>query len=119
MLGSGISRAVGYFALWPIGFKPVDLLVGLVAVAAATWTSLGLVLLPRKFACAGPACRLQPALCVAVVAGVEVARQAFRPRCSMRPGLISCSSRYIFASALRSAFAAVTGLLLGHRGAGR
>ena len=58
MLGSWISRGVGYFALWVllIGFKPVDLLVGLVAVAAATWTSLAL-LPPRSFACVWPACR--------------------------------------------------------------
>ncbi len=115
MLGSWISRGVGYFALWVllIGFKPVDLLVGLVAVAAATWTSLAL-LPPQEFRLrlAGlPRYGLHFAW-QSVVAGVEVARQAFAPRPSMRPGLISCSSRYP-QGALRSAFAAVTGLLPG------
>lgn len=115
MLGSGIARAVGYFALWVllIGFKPVDLLVGLVAVAAATWTSMAL-LPPREFRLrlAGlPRYSLHFAW-QSVVAGVEVARQAFAPRPSMRPGLISYPSHYP-QGALRNAFASVTGLLPG------
>lgn len=113
--GSWISRGTGYFALWVllIGFEPVDLLVGLVAAAAATWTSLAL-LPPAEFRLrlAGlPRYGLRFAW-QSVVAGVDVARQAFAPRPSLRPGLISYPSHYR-QGAKRNAFASVTSLLPG------
>lgn len=115
LLGSWIARWVGYFTLWVllIGFKPADLVVGLVAAAAATWTSLAL-LPPGEF-------RLRLAglpryglrfLWQSVVAGVDVARQAFAPRPSLRPGLISYPSHYP-QGAERNAFASLTSLLPG------
>ena len=115
MLSSWISRGVGYFSLWVllIGFKPADLVVGLAAAAAATWASLAL-LAPGEF-------RLRLAglpryglrfLWQSVVAGVDVARQAFAPRPSLRPGLISYAPHYP-QGAKRNAFASLTSLLPG------
>ena len=114
-LGSWTARGLGYFAFWVllIGFKPVDLVVGLAAAAAATWTSIAL-LPPGEF-------RLRPAglpryalrfLWQSVVAGVDVARRAFAPRMPLRPGLIAYPAGYP-RGAKRNAFASVTSLLPG------
>lgn len=114
-LVSWVARGVGYFALWTvlIGFDPTDLLVGLAAAAAATWASLHL-LPPGEF-------RLRLAglpryglrfLWQSVVAGVNVARQAFAPRLSLRPGLVAYSPHYP-RGARRNAFASLTTVLPG------
>ncbi len=114
-LSSWIARGVGYFAFWVllIGVKPVDLLVGLLAAAVATWSSIALlppgalslrmVGLPR-FAL--------HFLWQTAVAGVQVARLAFAPQMRLRPGLVSCRSRYP-QGARRNAFASLTSLLPG------
>jgi multicomponent Na+:H+ antiporter subunit E len=115
LLLSGLSRGLGYLALWVllIGFKPADLVVGLLAAAAATWTSLWL-LPPGEY-------RLRLAglpryslrfLWQSVVAGVDVARRAFAPRPSLRPGLVAYPSRYP-RGARRNTFASLTSLLPG------
>jgi multicomponent Na+:H+ antiporter subunit E len=115
LLVSWVARGLGYFALWMvlIGFDPTDLLVGLVAAGAATWASVYL-LPPGEF-------RLRLAglpryglrfLWQSVVAGVDVARQAFAPRQSLRPGLVSYCPHYP-RGARRNAFASLTSLLPG------
>lgn len=113
--GSWISRGAAYFAFWVllIGFEPGDLLVGLVAALAATWTSL-LLLPPGEF-------RLRLAgvpfyglrfLWQSVIGGVDVARRAFAPGLPLRPGLVRYASGYP-RGAGRSAFASLTSLLPG------
>jgi multicomponent Na+:H+ antiporter subunit E len=106
---------VGYFALWVVltGFDSTDLLVGLVAAAAATWASVCL-LPPGEFhlRVAGLPRYALRFLWQSVVAGVGVARQAFAPRQSLRPGLVSYAPHYS-PGARRDAFAALTSLLPG------
>ena len=115
VLGSWIARGLGYFAFWVllIGFKPVDLLVGLAAATAATWTSLAL-LPPGEFRLrlAGLPRYTLRFLWQSVVAGVDVARRAFAPRLPLRHGLIAYATRYP-RGAKRNAFAALTSLLPG------
>jgi multicomponent Na+:H+ antiporter subunit E len=115
VLGSWIARGVGYFAFWVllIGFKPVDLVVGLAAAAAATWTSIAL--LPPgelRLRLAGLPRFALHFLWQTVVAGVDVARRAFAPQLRLRPGFVSCPSRYP-QGAKRNAFASLTSLLPG------
>jgi len=114
-LGSWIARGLGYFAFWVllIGFKPVDLVVGVAAAAAATWTSL--VLLPPgefRLRLAGLPRYALRFLWQSVVAGVDVARRAFAPGLPLRPGLVSYASRFP-RGARRNAFASLTSLLPG------
>lgn len=115
LLGSWIARGAGYFAFWVllIGFKPVDLVVGVAAAAAATWTSLAL-LPPGEFRLrlAGLPRYALRFLWQSVVAGVDVARRAFAPRLPLRPGLIAYPAGYP-RGAKRNAFAALTSLLPG------
>jgi len=86
-------RFVIFLLLWCVldGVKPAGLAVGVVAAALATWTSLRLW--PRS----PLRVRFFPLLSLgrhfiwsSVVAGVEVARCAFRPRLGLRPGLVTC-----------------------------
>lgn len=114
-LGSWIARGLGYFAFWVllIGFKPVDLVVGLAAAVAATWTSL--VLLPPgqfRLRLAGLPRYAARFLWQSVVAGVDVARRAFAPDMRLRLGLVTFSSRFA-RGASRNAFASLTSLLPG------
>lgn len=113
--GSWIVRGLGYFAFWVllIGFKPVDLMVGVVAAAAATWSSL--VLLPRgefPLRLAGLPRYVARFLWQSVVAGFDVARRAFSPSLPLRPGLIAYTARCPRGAA-RNAFASLTCLLPG------
>jgi multicomponent Na+:H+ antiporter subunit E len=115
VLSSWIARGVGYFAFWVllIGIKPVDLAVGLVAAAAATWTSI--TLLPPgelRLRLAGLPRYALHFLWQSVVAGVDVARRAFAPHPRLRPGLIPCRSHYPQGT-MRNAFASLTSLLPG------
>ena len=115
VLGSWIARGLGYFAFWVllIGFKPVDLAVGLAAAAAATWASL--ILLPPgefRLRLAGLPRYAVRFLWQSVVAGFDVARRAFAPGMPLRPGLVSYASRFP-RGASRNAFASLTSLLPG------
>jgi multicomponent Na+:H+ antiporter subunit E len=73
------------------GVKPAGLGIGLIAAALATWTSR--LLIP-----AWPwRVRIIPLLSLAahfvwssIVAAVEVARMAFRPRLALQPGFVTC-----------------------------
>lgn len=114
-MASALIRGACYFALWVllIGFKPVDLLVGLVATAVATWVSLWL-LPPGEI-------RLKPVgllryglrfIWQSLIAGVDVARRAFAADMRLRTGLVSYACRYP-RGAQRNAFASLTSLLPG------
>ena len=114
MRGAG-GRAVGFLGCWLILTlgDPSDLPVGVVAVAAATWTSLHLMppgaghLHPLRWA--GFISRF---LRQAVIAGFDVAWRALDPRLPLRPGFVAY--RPLFPPGTRrSAFCAVTSLLPG------
>ncbi|MCC7079586.1 MAG: Na+/H+ antiporter subunit E [Burkholderiales bacterium] len=114
-LGTALARAAGYFALWVvlIGLHPIDLAVGVLAAAAAAWTSVRLLppdaghvrfvvlvaLLPRF-------------LGQSVLAGFDVARRAFHPRMPLKPGFVEYPANLPRGPA-RSAFETITSLLPG------
>lgn len=89
-------RALSFLLLWVIliGTSPLDTVVGLFAVVAATWTSL--LLVPAGMGTVSP---LAVVILLArlplqsLVAGVDVARRALDPRLSLRPGLVICPTR--------------------------
>jgi multicomponent Na+:H+ antiporter subunit E len=100
------------------GYDPVDLPIGLIAAAAATWTSLRLL----------PAVKVKlrlPALATFVVhfmrqsvsSGVEVAWRAFSPRLPLDPGFVVYPCRLRSAGS-RDAFCALSSLLPGTLPAG-
>lgn len=86
------ARALLYFALWIVvdqSAKPANLVVGLLASAAAAWASLKL--LPP----AGGRVRLGLLLVLlprflwqSLVAGADVARRAFAPQLRLQPGFV-------------------------------
>jgi multicomponent Na+:H+ antiporter subunit E len=108
-------RALGFIVIWIAlsGGAAGDLLPGIVAALAATWTSLRL--LPPGTA------RLQPRalsefvlrfLLRSVMAGADVARRALDPRLPLRPGFV----RYplgLPAGARRNIFTSLTSVLPG------
>lgn len=114
-MAAAASRGAGYFALWVllIGIDPLDLGVGVIAAAAATWTSLRLLpptthpvrltALPRL---------ALTFLWQSVSAGVDIALRAFAPRLSLAPGFVLHRTRYRRGPA-RNAFASISSLLPG------
>lgn len=113
---AGTVRALLYFALWLVidqSAKPGNLLVGIVAAAGATCTSLWLLppdtgrvrlhtlvlLLPRF-------------LWNSLVAGADVARRAFSPGLPLNPGFVDYSVDLPRGSA-RNAFELISSLLPG------
>jgi multicomponent Na+:H+ antiporter subunit E len=108
------------FAFWLMisGGTGTLLAVGLVAVALAAWTSLGL--LPaggwhvRPFAAATLAVHV---LRQSVVAGLDVAWRAFNPLLSLQPGFVVFPLQLPIGS-LRSAFCALSSLQPGALPAG-
>jgi multicomponent Na+:H+ antiporter subunit E len=110
-----VWRWAGYFAFWVllIGYKPLDLAVGLVAATTATWASQKLLPpgsfgirasdLPRYFV---------HFLWQSVVAGIDVARRAFSPQIPLHPGYVRFVCRYPQGPA-RNAFASLTSLMPG------
>jgi multicomponent Na+:H+ antiporter subunit E len=86
-----IPRAAGFLGLWLVlaGADPADLPAAVVAVVAATWTSLRL--LPAGGGQTRPAALARLALRFlwqSVVAGADVAWRALDPRLPLRPGFV-------------------------------
>jgi multicomponent Na+:H+ antiporter subunit E len=114
-MNTAIARGAGFLGLWIvlIGLDPLDLVVGVFAAAAATWTSLRL--LPpgshRLRLAALPRLALR-FLWQSVVAGADVARGAFDPRLPLEPGVVVYPTKYPRGPA-RNAFASLTSLLPG------
>ncbi len=118
---TAFTRATAFLVFWIIllpSAKPADLVIGLIAVFAATWTSL--VLLPpeagrMRF---GALIMLLPHfLWQSVLAGFDVARRAFDPRMPLRPGFVRCQLGLPRGLA-RNTFATITSLLPGSVPAG-
>lgn len=112
---AAFARALALLGLWIvlIGAKPADLAIGLVTIAAATWTSLHLL------APSGTRVRLGPLLALAlrflwqsVVAGCDVARRALHPQMPLHPGFVAYPVR-LQPGPARNAFIALTSLLPG------
>ena len=85
-------RALLYFALWIVvdqSAKPANLVVGLLASAAATWASLKLLPPASGRVRLGLLLLLLPRfLWQSLVAGTDVARRAFAPRLRLQPGFV-------------------------------
>ena len=111
-----VSRAVAFFALWLVlmqSFKAADLVMGVVATVAATWTSLFLLppatgsirfvslllLLPHLF-------------WQSLYAGVDVSKRALARRPMLNTGFVACPLSFPPGMA-RNAFASITSLLPG------
>jgi multicomponent Na+:H+ antiporter subunit E len=93
--------------------KAGDLVVGVLASAAATWVSLRL--LPPSCGCLhfGKVLALLPHFVwESVLAGVDVARRAFHPAMPLRPGFVTCPLGFPPGFA-RNTFATITSLLPG------
>ena len=100
------------------GHDPVDLPIGLIAAAAATWTSLQL--LPKvkvKMRLLSLATFVLHFLRQSVSSGIEVAWRAFSPRLPLDPGFVvyPCGLR---SATSRSAFCALSSLQPGTLPAG-
>src|SRR5512138_1087520 len=113
VLHGALTRSAALACLWLIliGGKPVDLAVGAIVVAVATWTSL--TLLPPGQSRLRPVALVRLALrflCQSVVAGLDVARRALDPRLPLRPGFVAFPTRFP-PGAARNTFTTLTSLL--------
>jgi multicomponent Na+:H+ antiporter subunit E len=114
--GAVLVRALLYFGIWIVvdqSAKPANLVIGVLASAAATWVSMRL--LPP----AGGRVRLAVLLALlprflwqSLVAGVDVARRAFSPRLPLAPGFVDYPVRLPRGSA-RNAFELISSLMPG------
>ena len=97
-----------------IGFGPVDLVVGLITAAAATWTSLRLLPpQPGRVRLTALLSLIPHFLWKSVVAGVDVARRALDPRrLRLRPGFIAYRVGFAPGTAC-NVFATITSLMPG------
>lgn len=115
LVRAAVLRWLGYLALWIalIGLDPLDLAVGGITAAIATWASLRL--LPpgshpvRLVAVPGLVLRF---LGQSVSAGIDVARRAFSPRMPLHPGFVQYPTGYP-RGASRNGFASISSLLPG------
>ena len=109
-------RALLYFALWVIvdqSAKPANLVVGLIATAAATWASLKLLPPASGRVRLGLLLLLLPRfLWQSLVAGTDVARCAFSPRLRLQPGFVDYPVGLPRGSA-RNAFELIASLMPG------
>lgn len=95
------------------GYDSIDLPIGLIAAAAATWTSLRLLPAVKvKVRLLSLATFVLHFLRQSVSSGVEVAWRAFSPRLPLDPGFVVYPCRLRSAGS-RSAFCAVSSLLPG------
>ena len=119
-LRAAMVRGAGFFGFWLLLIGPdlADLVVGLFAAAAATWTSLRL--LPpgdgrlRYAALARLALRFGQE---SIIGGVDVARRALSVRLPLRPGFVVYPVRLPPGPAC-NAFGALTSVLPGTLPAG-
>ncbi|HEV3491330.1 MAG TPA: Na+/H+ antiporter subunit E [Reyranella sp.] len=114
------GRAILFLAFWLMiaGYDPADLPVGLIAAAAATWTSLRLLPSVKvKVRLLSLATFILHFLRQSVSSGVEVAWRAFDPRLPINPGFVVYPCRLRSAGS-RSAFCALSSLLPGTLPAG-
>lgn len=113
---TGTARALGYFALWLIidqSTEPANLVVGVIATAAATWASMCLLPPATGRVRVFTLLRLLPHfLRQSVVAGVDVARRALSPRLRVTPGFVDYPVMLPRGSA-RNAFELISTLLPG------
>ena len=108
-------RATLFLAFWLMisGWAPLDLPVGLAAVAGATWISLRL--LPpggsrvRIVSLASLAANF---LRQSIVSGADVAARALSPKLRLQPGILACPLR-LPPGGERSAFCALSSLMPG------
>jgi multicomponent Na+:H+ antiporter subunit E len=96
LLPAAFARATGFLVLWLVlaGFNPGDLPAAVVAVAAATWTSMRLM--PpgaSRLSLPGIARLALHFPGQSLMAGFDVARRAFDPRLPLRPGFVTVSMR--------------------------
>jgi multicomponent Na+:H+ antiporter subunit E len=108
-------RAALFLVFWLMisGWAPLDLPVGLAAVAGATWVSLRL--LPPKgsrFRLASLGALAASFLRQSVVSGTDVAWRALNPRLRLKPGFVACPLR-LPEGGERSAFCALSSLMPG------
>jgi multicomponent Na+:H+ antiporter subunit E len=95
------------------GWASADLPVGLVAVAAATWTSLRFLPAGRSRLRLGPLASLAASfLRQSVVSGADVAWRALNPNLQLQPGFVACPLR-MPPGGERSAFCALSSLMPG------
>jgi multicomponent Na+:H+ antiporter subunit E len=121
---AALARGAGFFGFWLLLARPgtdapstpdlaADLVVGLLAAAAATWVSLRLLPPARKGLRFGALARFAVHfLRQSMVAGVDVARRAFDPRLPLNPGYLAYPVRLAPGTG-RAAFGAVTSLMPG------
>jgi multicomponent Na+:H+ antiporter subunit E len=111
-----VVRALLYFALWVIvdqSAKPANLVVGLLASAAATWASLKLLPPASGRVRLGLLLLLLPRfLWQSLVAGIDVARRAFALRLELQPGFVEFPTGLPRGSA-RNAFELIASLMPG------
>jgi multicomponent Na+:H+ antiporter subunit E len=111
-----LARAGAFFLLWMVlmqSVKPGDLAMGAFATGCATWASL------RLFPPVTGELHFRALLTLlphfvreSVVAGFDVARRAFHPRLTLRPGFVDCPLDFPPGFA-RNTFATITSLMPG------
>jgi multicomponent Na+:H+ antiporter subunit E len=118
---AALWRGAALFLLWMLlirSVKPSDLMVGVLASAAACWVSLRL--LPPSCGCVrfSQLLALLPHfLWESVLAGVDVARRALHPGLPLQPGFVTCQLGFPPGFA-RNTFATITSLVPGSMAAG-
>jgi multicomponent Na+:H+ antiporter subunit E len=115
-LAATAARAALLFGVWIVidqSAKPGNLLVGVLATAAATWASLRLLPPARGRVRLGGLLMLLPRfLWQSLVAGFDVARRALAPRLDLQPGFVEYRTQLPPGSA-RSAFELISSLMPG------
>jgi len=109
-------RALLYFAVWVIvdqSAKPANLMVGVLASAAAAWASVRLLPPASGRVRLGALLLLLPRfLWQSLVAGLDVARRAFAPRLDLQPGFVDYRTQ-LPPGAARNAFELIASLMPG------
>lgn len=115
-MATAAVRAALLFGVWIVvdqSAKPGNLLVGVLATAAATWVSLMLLPPTRGRVRLGRLLMLLPRfLWQSLVAGFDVARRAFALRLDLQPGFVDHHTELPPGSA-RSAFELIASLMPG------